>query len=223
MSGTFELAGDRMTISDDGEGSITFSFDDKGTGRLCGSCQLCCKLVPVPTISKAAGQRCVHSKVGRGCRIYVRRPTACRTWSCRWLADPKTAGLPRPDRAHYVIDAEADTIAIQDTEAGKTYQLSVIQVWCDPAFPDAHRAADLRAYMLMMAERYGAGTVVRFSSTDVLFVAPPPINTNGVWFEHRSGTVARNSLEERLLATDKAYRVTTTDGETRSVIARAAP
>ena len=37
--------------------------------RQCGSCTLCCKLIPVEELHKAAGQRCQHVRAGKGCSI----------------------------------------------------------------------------------------------------------------------------------------------------------
>jgi hypothetical protein len=106
-----ELAGDRMTVVER-DGVTTFTFDDKGTGRVCGDCQLCCKLLPVPPLKKAAGRRCQHQKFGKGCAIQDHKPFACRAWSCRWLSDPATAGMSRPDRSHYVIDVVSDYVTV---------------------------------------------------------------------------------------------------------------
>lgn len=179
--------------------NVTITFDAKGTGRVCGSCQLCCKLVPVPAIHKAAGSRCQHSKVGRGCTIYATRPFACQTWSCRWLADRETAGMPRPDRCHYVVDLVPDSVKVI-AEDGRQSQVPVIQVWVDPAFPEAHRAPELRAYMLQMAEKYKLATIVRFDSRRALMVFPPPITGVG-WIERADGKiVSRDATDAQVLA-----------------------
>lgn len=193
------LAGERMRITEDDQGTTTISFDDVGTGRVCGACQLCCKLLPVPPIHKAAGERCRHSKAGKGCTIYADRPFACRTWACRWLADPKTAGMPRPDRCHYVLDMETDYATMRD-DAGTEHRLNLFQVWVDPAYPEAHRAPELRAFMLATAERWGVPTIVRFSSTSAIVIWPPPINGSGEWVEQRDvAIVARDQGEAGII------------------------
>jgi len=38
-------------------------------GRACGTCTLCCKVVAVTELAKAAGQWCLHCRPGRGCSI----------------------------------------------------------------------------------------------------------------------------------------------------------
>jgi hypothetical protein len=54
------------------------------SGRHCGGCTLCCKLLPVPAIDKPRGQLCRHCTPGRGCNIYRDRPGVCRDWNCGW-------------------------------------------------------------------------------------------------------------------------------------------
>jgi hypothetical protein len=190
-----ELAGERIRITEDAEGTATISFDDKGTGRVCGTCTLCCKLVPVASIAKPAGKRCQHAKVGKGCAIYVNRPLDCRTWACRWLADPQTARMPRPDRCHYVIDLEYDYITAIPIEGGESSRVAVIQVWVDPAFRNAHRAPELRAYLAMRAERDHVAAIIRWSSTDAVVLAPPSMTNDGSWQE-LPGTIGPRNQDE---------------------------
>lgn len=197
------FAGERMRMAVDAEGTATFTFDDVGTGRVCGSCQLCCKLVPVPPLAKPAGTRCRHQKAGKGCGIYVDRPFACRSWGCRWLIDPEAAALPRPDRAHFVVDMEEDYVRLQPQDGGEARKVPVIQIWVDPAFPEAHRQPALRAYMLMMAERHRVATILRWSSREALTVFPPPL-TNGAGWQEMGGTIEARTPEERKILLDFA-------------------
>lgn len=191
------LAGDRITIEDGDDGkTTTLRFDDKGTGRVCGSCQLCCKLMPVPQLGKGANERCKHQRSGKGCLIYKSRPWSCRTFVCRWLGDPKTTALPRPDRSHYTIDPEFDQVIIE----GQTI-VAVLQVWLDPAFPNAWDTPELRSYMLMMAERFRVATIIRTNSRDGFVVFPPPLATDREWhIQRRSSPVTREELNERVRA-----------------------
>lgn len=177
-----ELAGDRMLISEGADGVTTITFGDKGTGRTCGDCQLCCRLVPVPTIGKGAGEKCQFQKYAKGCRIYDTRPDACRTWSCRWLSDPEAAGMPRPDRCHYVIDCTWDYVTAVP-EGGAPIQIPVVQVWVDPAYRLAYRAPELRAYMLRVAIKHGAATIIRWGTREAITVFPPALSNDGEWHE----------------------------------------
>jgi hypothetical protein len=179
MTERLELSGDKMRFVETADGTLHVTFDDKGTGRSCGTCSLCCKLLPIPSLNKPAGQRCKHQKALKGCSIYPDRPNACKTWACRWLSDPQAAGLKRPDRTHYVVDLDYDKITQGDAE------LPALQVWCDPAFPDAHKDRDLRAFLLMMAERFHVGAIVRYGPRDGFLLIAPTFCQDGQWREIR--------------------------------------
>jgi Fe-S-cluster containining protein len=192
-----QLAGDHIVLTYEGD-TITASFDDKGTGRVCGGRTLCCKLlpVPVPELQKPAGVRCKHSRAGKGCAIYATRPFACRTFACRWLADRETAGMPRPDRSHYVIDMMEDHVRMVPSDGSPPTRIPVLQVWVDPAFPNSHRAPELRAYMLAMGERHGLATIVRYDNRRAITVFPPPMCEDRQWHEVTDAiVVARDHLE----------------------------
>jgi hypothetical protein len=153
--------------------------------RTCGDCQLCCRLLPVKDIAKPAGQRCEHQKHGTGCAIYATRPASCRVWSCGWLTDPETAALSRPDRSHYVIDLSAEFITVEDNKTGFSQKIPVLQVWCDPNYPDAHRDPKLRA----MLELNKAPTIVRYDSQRAVMIFPPSMASDGQWHEIDHGTM----------------------------------
>lgn len=58
------------------------------TGRSCGSCSLCCRLLNVPEAGKPEHGWCPHCRPGKGgCSIYPDRPNVCRTYACHWLID----------------------------------------------------------------------------------------------------------------------------------------
>jgi len=155
--------------------------------RRCGDCQLCCKLVPVnegfttstgeniKTFVKPAGQRCLHQKAGVGCRVHGTdaMPMSCKLWSCRWLMGEDTQDLQRPDRTHYVIDPMPDFV----TQEGRA--MEVVQVWVDPAYPDAHRDPALRRWI----ERRNKPALIRYSERVGMLVAPPACNEDNEWLE----------------------------------------
>jgi hypothetical protein len=184
---TFEgPAGDHMRIEAQDDGTWTMIFDDKGTGRRCGGCTLCCKLLPNPALNKPANKQCHHARTGKGYAIYSRRPMGCQLWSCRWKSDPSTAGMPRPDRCHYVIDCQDDYITWQDAATGKQGKIGAFQIWVDPAFPDAHRAPELRAWMERMSAKYRCVYIIRYSASDGFVLAPPAVSGTGEWVEKES-------------------------------------
>ena len=178
--------------------------------RRCGDCQLCCKLLPVrerdddatvkamvgagmptptwgadmvPSFDKPANTRCQHQRHGKGCMIYDRRPLACRLWSCRWLTEADTADQHRPDRAHLVLDAMPDHVTLRDNGTGEMRRYEVIQVWVDPAYPDAHRDPTFRAYALRQASERWAMCLIRNGSHDAFLLVPPTIASDGEWHE----------------------------------------
>jgi hypothetical protein len=163
----------------------TITIDLSSSSRRCGSCQLCCRLLPVLALDKGANTRCAHQRTGKGCTVYRTRwmPTECHVWSCRWLVDSATAGLHRPDRSHYVIDVMPDMIGI-DQHDGTVHDVAVVQVWVDPNFPHAHRDPGLRRYLERVAETDRTPALVRGTGPDTgLVLIAPSLNTSGEWQE----------------------------------------
>jgi hypothetical protein len=162
--------------------------------RECGSCQTCCKLMPVEEIAKPALQRCKHQKSALGCTIYPRRPMSCRIWSCAWLTDHKTVDLPRPDRSHYVIDIWPDSIYLNITtpRGNERVPQAAIQVWCDPNYPDAWDNPKLKAYL----DSRGMPVIIRYGN-DQGFVLFPPSYGNGEWVRHDTKPEPREFLLDK--------------------------
>jgi hypothetical protein len=78
----------------------------KITGRRCGSCTLCCRLLGVdapPTLSKPPNTKCPHCSPGRGCNIYEQRPAQCRVFFCLWLVNASLDDSFHPAKCHFVI------------------------------------------------------------------------------------------------------------------------
>jgi hypothetical protein len=148
--------------------------------RRCGDCTLCCRLLPVGELKKAAGERCAQQR-GGGCRVYrtARMPRSCSLWNCRWLVDDETAALARPDRSHYVIDSVPDFVTARDNETGEKTPIPVLQIWVDPAHRDAHRDPALRAYL----EKKEIAALIRFNSGDGLTIFPPSVTGKDHWLE----------------------------------------
>jgi Pyruvate/2-oxoacid:ferredoxin oxidoreductase delta subunit len=152
--------------------------------RHCGTCSLCCKLLPMPELNKASGKACKHQRFGKGCRIYADRPRSCRLWSCIWLTHSDAGSLHRPDRVHYVIDPSPDYVTVKNDEASEPMQVSVIQIWVDPDFPDAHRDPALRDFLERQSRKYRCLGIVRLSSERAFILAPPAISEDGQWHEN---------------------------------------
>lgn len=163
-------------------------------GRSCGSCTICCTLVPVELHEghKPGNVRCPHLK-STGCGIYARRPRPCWAWSCKWLIDDSTAALRRPDRSGYAIDPMLDTIL-----AGE-HPMEVIQIWVDPARPDAHRDPALRAWLVQMDERFALMALVRSPGLGILLV-PPARSDTGDWLENAGPLTSEADMRAKLAA-----------------------
>lgn len=152
--------------------------------RQCGGCTLCCKLLPIKEIGKRAGERCMYQITG-GCSVYHmpgRMPRSCFFWNCRWLVDDDTADQKRPDKSHLVIDMLPDWVSLCDPDTGTESPVEVVQVWCDPAHRNAHRAPAFRKYVARRAAE-GKATIVRFSSSDAVTLFAPALSSDGKWHE----------------------------------------
>lgn len=79
------------------------------TGKSCGDCGLCCKLLGIDAIDKAPGQWCGHfRKGGGGCGIYAERPQACRDFACLWLSSERLDDSWKPNKAKFVMFTDQD-------------------------------------------------------------------------------------------------------------------
>jgi hypothetical protein len=176
--------------------------------RQCGSCTLCCKLMPVPPLGKKAGERCKFLKFHKNCTVYNRpqMPAECAIWNCRWLVD-QAGDTRRPDHAHYVIDVMPDYITLQHNDTGQTQQIAVAQIWVDPSHPNAHRDPALRRWMVEQAEQ-GIAALIRYNSHETLTVFAPPFDVNGEWHEIKGGTAEQqHTLDDMMKALGGSARM----------------
>jgi hypothetical protein len=153
------------------------------SNRSCGSCKLCCYLVPTADIGLPANTHCQH-ECSKGCAIYERRPPSCQMWSCKWLLG-EDVGL-RPDRSGYVVDMMPDFVTSVDDETGAEKRWPVLQVWVDPARPEAHRAPALRRWIEQQGRELGMMTIVRFGNDGGMLLVPPSMNAGSGWYEKTS-------------------------------------
>jgi hypothetical protein len=93
------------------------------TARACGDCTLCCKVMVIEELNKAAGKWCRHCKPGRFCQIYDSRPRECRDFNCLWLIDQRFGPHWVPNKSKLVLTTSQDGIEVR----------------CDPGFPNAWR------------------------------------------------------------------------------------
>jgi hypothetical protein len=93
------------------------------SGRRCGDCTLCCRVMAIEELDKPAGKWCRHCQPSRGCRIYENRPNECRDFNCLWLVDARFGPDWKPSKSKLVLTTSDDGIEVR----------------CDPTFPDAWR------------------------------------------------------------------------------------
>lgn len=158
--------------------------------RQCGDCQLCCKLLPVhdnepwrdgAPIDKPSNVRCPHQRHGKGCAIYDNRPHCCRVYYCRWLLNDDAADLPRPDRAHYVLDMMPDEMGLRDDDTGEVQKTAAVVIWVDPAYRDeVMQDKRLRAWIERKAAQ-GFPTLLRFNEREAVGVFAPSLSADGEW------------------------------------------
>jgi hypothetical protein len=162
------------------------------TARTCGSCTLCCRLLPTKEIEKPANVRCPH-QCSKGCSIYANRPASCRLWSCQWLLGEELG--ERPDRSRLVVDPLPDFVIRVDDVTGKRTQLAVVQVWCSGSDRDAHRNSAFRAWL----DRKAISALIRFDNRSGMLLAPPSVA--GEWVEELSNfTEAEHTVEQKVAA-----------------------
>jgi hypothetical protein len=171
--------------------------------RSCGDCTLCCTLIPVSEINKAAGKQCWFLRKRKGgCLVYrgPMFPRSCKLWSCGWLLNMDAEHLARPDNAHYVIDPSPDYIVVSAAD-GTHGRLPVVQIWIDPKFPDAHRNPNLRAWINRRAKTHGQAALIRFNSSDAIVLLPPDITGAGWILKHPQ----RDSLQHSAAEINRTY------------------
>jgi hypothetical protein len=99
------------------------------TGRACGPCSLCCKLLPIRELDKPENQWCVHCRPGNGgCGIYADRPASCRGFACEWLVNPQLGDEWAPTRAKMFVHYNYDPLGHMG-----------LYVVVDPSRPDCWR------------------------------------------------------------------------------------
>jgi hypothetical protein len=63
-----------------------------------------------------------------------------------------------------------------------TEKISVVQVWCDPKHPTAHRDPALRAWLNERGKE-GVACLVRYDSTRAMALIPPSMSDDHQWHE----------------------------------------
>jgi hypothetical protein len=108
--------------------------------RTCGTCTLCCTLLPVKELEKPSFAPCPLVRdvpsAKPGCSIYERRPSGCRMWSCVWLASPDVPVEFRPDHVGFVVDQSFDLVHVNGAE------MAAAQIWVAPGHEEDWRDSE---------------------------------------------------------------------------------
>lgn len=139
------------------------------TGRECGTCTWCCKVMNIKDLDKPAGQWCEHCDVGRGCRIYADRPPPCTRFACAWLDSTEWGPEWKPEKAKFVLEVNR--------------QEKQVVVHLDPAMPDAWKRAPYQERIrgIMLANVPTGGRVFLQAGGHVTVLLPDG--------EHRLGPI----------------------------------
>jgi hypothetical protein len=115
------------------------------TGRSCGDCALCCKILDIAALEKPAGEWCKHCSTHKKCDIYPYRPVQiCDTFNCGYITQPGVPESWYPGKSRIIISTIAD-------------QPHVFLI-VDPARPDAWRKAPYYQHIKQWAlENNGTG------------------------------------------------------------------
>lgn len=73
---------------------------------------MCCLLLPIAEVHSKPNELCIHCKLKKGCKIYDRRPQACKNFNCSWLLDETIPENLRPDKCNVIFEKITDNIEL---------------------------------------------------------------------------------------------------------------
>ena len=153
------------------------------SGRHCGDCTLCCKIMAIEELDKPAGQWCHHCQPSRGCRIYDNRPPECRQFNCLWLVDIRFGPHWQPAKSKLVLTTSQDGIEVR----------------CDPAFPDAWRKEPFHCEIRALAasgEAHDVTVLVMIGERMILLASDREFDLGVVGADER---IVRELVDGRLI------------------------
>jgi Fe-S-cluster containining protein len=108
---------------------------------------MCCKILVIEELEKDAGPLCKHCKIGKGCKIYTKRPNVCREYECGWMLNRDMGPQLRPDKTGTILQVDPDT--------------DEFQAVCDPATPMQWRKSPLVFKYLVAKAKEGNRVVAK--------------------------------------------------------------
>lgn len=133
--------------------------------RECGTCTLCCELLPIKSLNKPHSELCKFC-INDQCSVYSTRPEACKNFKCLYLN--RDLGLElRPDFTHIIFEK------IDNCEA---YLMLV-----DPKYPDAYKEEIVEDFCLELIEEGYSILLSSYSSAPKRLRTPVGISTKEMY------------------------------------------
>ena len=160
-------------------------------GRACGSCSMCCKLLPIRELEKPENTWCVHCKPGAAdpCTIYADRPASCRGFMCHWLISPALGDEWYPGKSRMFVHYNHDPLG----NVG-------LYIIVDPGRPDAWRRepylSQLKVWAFNNLRARKMRTYVNVGARTYLMMPDGAVETTGKF--HHVVAVGPDRFEARL-------------------------
>ena len=81
------------------------------THNECGTCTLCCEILPIPEIPKPENVLCSNCTKNQGCNIYSSRPKSCIDFRCLFIETDMVEEL-RPNKCNIIFEKITETVYI---------------------------------------------------------------------------------------------------------------
>jgi hypothetical protein len=82
----------------------------------CGNCTVCCRDLLIIDTDSPEGEICKHCDWGNGCKIYSKRPEACKIFECCWKQMEYAHIDLRPDNCGVCFEKWSDKVIVGSTE-----------------------------------------------------------------------------------------------------------
>ncbi|OYW79148.1 MAG: hypothetical protein B7Z26_08540 [Asticcacaulis sp. 32-58-5] len=132
--------------------------------KVCGDCNMCCKVYDIDDLGKKAGDLCHHTGHVKGCGVWGLHPKTCQDFKCLWLKHEDLNALWRPDIAGFVLRLDPN---------GTTLNIDV-----DHGRANAWRAEPYYSQIKLWSEVFPTQGLVLIHSKDGLWVVTPTEDLN---------------------------------------------
>ena len=143
----------------------------------CGSCTLCCEILPIPEIQKPENVLCQNCTKNSGCNIYSSRPKSCIDFKCLFIETDMVEEL-RPNKCNIIFEKITETIYLG------TRQKDNLENW---------NTVPVKNYMKSLNEKGISIILSSFTHSPKLFIL-----TNG--------TTKEKVLAEAMVEYNKEYK-----------------